>query len=185
MKSVCICSSQRFKTEVEEFAKKLRELGAPVVFEPNFKRHRKEMIEKPESERLQSKSYAEKVPGYVYEHFNKLRKADVCYVYNKEGYAGINTTLEIGFAHALDMLIYAYNPELKPEEGGEICREILFTEIIKTPEELFHKLSASHIESNTEIYDKVEELKEDLVKITEMVAMLYEHLGCPENGGGE
>lgn len=180
MKSVCICSSQRFKAEVEEFSKCLKELGAPVVFEPNFKRHRKDMIEKPEAERLQSKTYAGKVPAYVYEHFNKLRKADVCYVYNKDGYAGINTTLEIGFAHALDRLIYAYSPELEPEEGGEICRDILFTEIVTTPEELFHKLSAFRSESGDEIYNEVKQLKEEINYMRVIVETLQNHL-VPEN----
>ena len=136
MRSVCICGSQRYKDEIRILAKRLRELGVPIVFEPNFERHRKEMINKPEEERLESKSYRDKVPGMVYEHFERLRKADVCYVYNKDGYIGVNTTLEIGFAHARDMIIYALQAE-----PIEICRDILFTEIIETPEELVKRLT--------------------------------------------
>lgn len=177
MKSVCICASQRFKGEVEEFANRLRGLGVPVVFQPNFKHHRKEMIEKPEAERLQSKSYAAKVPGFVFEHFNKLRKSDVCYVFNKDGYAGVNTTLEIGFAHGRDMIIYSYEPELATEDGGEPCRDILFTDIIKTPEELFHKLSATDADGNSDLTNQFKDLKEGLSDVTSGIKSLQKHLG--------
>lgn len=139
MKSVCICASQRFKKEVEEFADRLEELGV-MVFRPNFRYHRREMIGKEEAERLQSRSYRERVPALVHEHFNKLRKADVCFVFNPGGYVGVNTTLEIGFAHGRDMVIYALEPEKDVEEGGELCRQLLYTEIVSTPEKLAEKL---------------------------------------------
>lgn len=140
MKSVVICGSQRYKDEIKKFADKLRELGVPIVFEPNFERQRKKMLLAKESERLQVKSYRDKVPAMVHEHFDRIRKADVCYVYNKEGYLGINTTLELGFAHGKNMVIYALQPEKPIEHGGEICRDILFTEIIDKPEELVKRL---------------------------------------------
>lgn len=140
MKSVVICGSQRYKDEIKKFADKLRELGVPIVFEPNFERQRKKMLLAKESERLQVKSYRDKVPAMVHEHFDRIRKADVCYVYNKEGYLGINTTLELGFAHGKNMVIYALQPEKPIEHGGEICRDILFTEIIDKPEELMKRL---------------------------------------------
>jgi len=140
MKSVCICGSQRYKEEIEAFSEKLRKLGVPIVFEPNFRRHRKKMIVKEEKFRLLSKPYRDKIPGMVYEHFNRLRKADICYVYNKGGYLGVNTTLELGFAHGKNMVIYALEPERPIKDGGEICRDILFTEIIDTPEELVKRL---------------------------------------------
>jgi len=140
MRSVVICGSQRFKDEIAAFANDLRELGVPVVFEPNFRRQRKEMLTKDEKDRLKSQSYRERVPAMVHEHFNRIRKADVCYIYNKGGYLGINTTLELGFAHGKNMVIYALEPEKSVEEGGEICRDILFTEIIDSPEELVKRL---------------------------------------------
>lgn len=112
----------------------------PIVFEPNFNRHSRKMIEKEEKERLKSKSYRDKIPALVHEHFDRIRKADICYVYNKKGYVGVNTTLEIGFAHGKNMVIYALEPERPIEFGGEVCRDILFTEIVTTPEELFKRL---------------------------------------------
>lgn len=140
MKSVVICGSQRYREEIRSFAGRLRKLGVPVVFEPNFERQRKAMLTKAEKERLASKSYRDRVPALVHEHFDRIRKADVCYIYNKQGYLGVNTTLELGFAHGKNMVIYALEPEKPIEHGGEICRDILFTEIINKPEELVKRL---------------------------------------------
>lgn len=140
MKSVCICGSQRYKDEIKTFAAKLRKLGVPIVFEPNFERHRKKMVMKEERLRLRSKTYRDKVPAMVHQHFDRLRKADICYVYNKTGYLGVNTTLELGFAHGKNMVIYALEPEKPMAQGGEICRDILFTEIVDSPEELVKRL---------------------------------------------
>lgn len=140
MKSVVICGSQRYKDEIRDFSSKLRRLGVPLVFEPNFERQRTKMLAKKESDRLKVKSYRDRVPAMVHEHFDRIRKSDVCYIYNKKGYLGINTTLELGFAHGKNMVIYALEPEPAIESGGEICRDILFTEIIDTPEELAKRL---------------------------------------------
>lgn len=141
MKSVVICGSQRYKEEIQEFSKELHRLGCPIVFEPNFVRQRKKMLAKKESARLQVKSYRDRVPAMVHEHFDRIRKADVCYVYNKNGYLGVNTTLELGFAHGKNMVIYALEPERPVEDGGEICRDILFTEIVTTPGDLISRLA--------------------------------------------
>lgn len=140
MKSVVICGSQRFKDEIKDFAKKLHKFGIPIVFEPNFERQRRKMLVKDEKDRLASRSYRDRVPAMVHEHFDRIRKADICYVYNKGGYLGVNTTLELGFAHGLNRIIYALEPEKLIENGGEICRDILFTEIVETPEELVRRL---------------------------------------------
>ncbi len=119
----------------------LKEMGVPVVFEPNFERQDKDFTQKEERERLRSRSYRAAVPAMVHAHFERIRKADVCYIYNKEGYLGVNTTLEVGYAHGKGMIIYAFETEQPYEEGGEICRDILFTEIIKTPVELVKRLA--------------------------------------------
>lgn len=141
MKSVVLCGSQRYKEEIQEFARKLRKLGCPVVFEPNFVRQRRKTLHKDEKDRLQIKAYRNRVPAMVHEHFDRIRKSDVCYVYNKGGYLGVNTTLELGFAHGLNRIIYAFEPEKAIEFGGEVCRDILFTEIINTPEGLIKRLA--------------------------------------------
>lgn len=137
MKSVVICGSQRFNDEINHFAARLRKLGASQVFTPNFKYARKNFLESDERDRLQSRTYRKQLSAFVLEHFDRIRKADICFVYNKDGYLGVNTTLEIGFAHGREMVIYSLERESDAEEGGEICREILFSEVVGTPEELY------------------------------------------------
>lgn len=141
MKSVVICGSQRYKEEIRGFVDSLKEMGVAVVFEPNFERQDKGFTQKEEKERLRSRSYRAAVPAMVHAHFERIRKADVCYIYNKDGYLGVNTTLEVGYAHGKGMIIYAFETEQPYEEGGEICRDILFTEIVKTPVELVKRLA--------------------------------------------
>ena len=141
MKSVVICSSQRFSDEVNQFSARLKKLGVPVVFIPNFKNRKKSFANLDEKDRLaSSKSYRDKVPMLAFQHFDRIRRADVCFIFNKDGYLGVNTTLELGFAHGRDMVIYALEPERPGPEGGEPCRDIIFTEVVTTPEELFEKL---------------------------------------------
>jgi len=141
MKSIVICGSQRYKDEIREFVDSLKKSGVPIVFEPNFEDQSSDFVKKEEKERLQDESYRSQVPAMVHAHFEKIRKADVCYVYNKDGYLGVNTTLELGYAHGKGMVIYALETEQPYEDGGEICRDILFTEIVKTPEDLVKRLA--------------------------------------------
>ena len=89
MKSVVICGSQRFKEEIETFAKLLERQGIPAVFRPEFKDRTFEMANKPESERLQNDEYKVRIPGLVHAHLQRIREADVCFLYNKNGYLNI------------------------------------------------------------------------------------------------
>ena len=127
MKAVVICGSQRYKDEIRKFVDDLKKLGAPIVFEPNFERRKLGFAQKDERERLQSKAYRAHVPAAVHAHFERIRKADICYIYNKDGYLGINTTLEIGYAHHKKKKIYFLNPV--PEQKY-IIDEILTVEPI-------------------------------------------------------
>src|SRR3989344_4895373 len=106
MKSVVFCSSQRFKKEMSEFIAELRHVAKdkgmhPVVLEPNFGETEERLGVFHEKERLNDASYKETVAGKVYDHlFRKVRVADVCFVFNKDGYLGVNTTGEL-FAAAV------------------------------------------------------------------------------------
>lgn len=128
MKSVVICGSRRFKKEMREFAQKLKKAGV-VVFEPFLHEG------KDEWSRLSVEYKKYVVLGLTLDHFYKIRMADVVYVYNQNGYSGNSTTLEIGCAVALGKPIYAYSGE-----DEEICRLVLFQEIVGTPQELIEKL---------------------------------------------
>lgn len=79
MKTVTICSSNKFALEAEKFGKKLQKLGANVLV-PHFYTknyggvdnvldHNKKFI----------------AMGLTHDHFNKIRKSDVVFMYNKGG----------------------------------------------------------------------------------------------------
>ena len=127
MKSVVICGSRRFKTEVRKFGAELRKLCV-TVYEPYHHSGQDEWTKLP-------KDYQAFVAlGLTHDHFYKIRMADAVFIYNKGGYAGSSTTLEIGFAVALGKPIYAFAAD------SELCRHTLFREVISTPQELQKRL---------------------------------------------
>jgi len=128
MKSVVICGSRRFKKEIKEFANKLIKAGV-VVFSPYLHEG------KDEWDKLSSQYKKFTALGLTHDHFYKIRMADVVFVYNKDGYAGVSTTLEIGYAVALGKPIYGLS-----DKDEELCRVTLFREAIKTPKKLIDKL---------------------------------------------
>ena len=77
MKSVVLCGSRRFKPEIREFAKKLREKGVNV-FEPHLTNF--------EWNKLPADSSDFVALGLTHDHFYKIRMADVVFLYNKDGY---------------------------------------------------------------------------------------------------
>lgn len=129
MKSVVLCGSRRFKKEIREFASKLKRFEV-VVYEPILF----------DSNEDTSISVSEKIKylrrcGVTLHHFAQIRKADICFIYNKEGYIGVSTTLEMGFAAACDKPIYALE-----KDTADPPRGVLIDEIIPTAEELLKKL---------------------------------------------
>lgn len=127
MKSVVICGSRRFKPEIRKFEEELRNQGV-VVFSPILNTNRN--IDKLSSD---LKRYA--FLGLTWHHFEFIRKADVVFFYNKNGYIGNSGTLELGAAAALGKPIYALE-----EDKTESCRAVLIDGIVKTPAQLIEKL---------------------------------------------
>lgn len=127
MKSVVICGSRRFEKEIRKFGKELRRLGV-VVYEPFLNKNRNIDTLSPDL-----KKFA--FLGLALHHFNLIKKAEVVYIYNKGGYIGVSTTLELGYSVALGKPIYSFN-----EGGGEPARDFLLEDIVKTPKELIKKL---------------------------------------------
>jgi len=125
MKSVTICSSNRFADEAEKFAKKLEKLGVNVLI-PHFYTKNYGGVDNVEGH---NKKFI--AMGLTHDHFYKIRKSDVVFMFNKEGYSGNSTTLELGYAVALGKPIYALS-----NKDIETCRDILFQGYAKTPEEL-------------------------------------------------
>lgn len=122
---VTICGSNRFAEKTLEFGHELEKLGL-IVYVPHFNTHTVgDLGEVDETNR----QYI--TMGLTHDHFMKIRQADVVFIYNQDGYIGNSTTLELGFATALDKPVYALSPDT-----DEVCRNILFRGICKTPEEL-------------------------------------------------
>jgi hypothetical protein len=127
MKSVVICGSRRFRPEIREFASRLKSFGV-TVYEPYLHSGDKEW------ESL-SEDYKRFVAlGLTHDHFYKITMADVVFVFNKDGYSGVSTTLEIGYAVGVGKPIYALT------EDKELSRHVLFRGFVSEPEELFKKL---------------------------------------------
>lgn len=127
MKSVVICGSRRFKKEIRKFTARLKKAGI-VVYEPILN-------DDPKINKLPAHFKRFAFLGLTHHQFSFIRKADVAYFYNKNGYLGNSSTLELGFAEALGKPIYVFS-----EDNEEPCRNVLFDEIVKTPKELIKKL---------------------------------------------
>ncbi len=124
MKSVTICGSGKFKEEARKFASDLKKLGV-VVYVPHFFNEDKDW------ENLSLEQSNMIAIGLTHDHFNKIRMGDITFIYNKDGYSGNSTTLEIGYARALGKPIYAL-----AHDTSEICRDVLFQGIITSTREL-------------------------------------------------
>jgi len=130
MKSVVICASKKYKEEVQKFVDRLRDLGV-IVYDPNINKPTDEEDHDFRDEHTRNMVFL----GLTLEHFRKERKADVCFIYNQNDYMGVSTTLELGYAVALDMPIYALSPRT-----GDPCRDALIDAVCETPEELIKYL---------------------------------------------
>lgn len=129
MRSVAICGSRRFREGIRKFAKGLKEKGV-VIYEPILF----------ESKDDSSISLSEDVKylrrcGVTFHHLAQIKKADVCFFYNKGGYMGYSTSVELGAAAALDKPIYALE-----EDTDDPPRGILIDEVIPTVQVLIERL---------------------------------------------
>lgn len=119
-RSVVVCASKRYREEVKQFCDDLESTGI-VVYRPN--------IQEPifEHETILSPHVTTTIfRGLTLEHFDLIRKADVCFIYNKDEYVGVSVTLEIGVANALGKPIYALNART-----GDPCRDALINRVVE------------------------------------------------------
>ncbi len=152
MKSVVFCSSQRFKYELESFIEKLKLLAKErnthiVIFDPAFEDRPKEFLNQHEKDRLTDAFYRATVAGKVYDHlFRKVRVADICFIFNKDGYLGANTAGELFAAAALGKTIYSlHDKTLMGHYPLDLYEEPsprkLIHEVVTTPEALLDRLT--------------------------------------------
>lgn len=118
-RSVVICGSKRHATAMADLASRLRSHGV-LVFEPNLAQP---LMEAPPSELGHVERMAFK--GLTLEHFEWVRRADLCLVYNPDDYCGVSVSLEMGFAFALGKTILATNPHT-----GDPCRDALIDFVV-------------------------------------------------------
>lgn len=118
-----------------------------VVFDPEFEDHHSDDFRNQhEKDRLQNPMYRATVAGKVYDHlFRKVRVADVCFIYNKDGYVGANTSGELFAAAALGKTIYSLDDKtLMGNYPHDLYEEPsprkLIHEVVPTPEELLKRL---------------------------------------------
>lgn len=114
MRSVVVCGSKRYLKEIASFCAELESVGV-LVFEPNFKEPLPENIDLG-SENLKNTVFK----GLTLEHFDWIRKADVCFIFNKDDYTGVSVTLEMAYASALGKPIFALS-----NKTGDPCRDSL------------------------------------------------------------
>ncbi len=125
MKSVVVCGSKRYKDEIAKFCADLEKLGV-MVFAPSFDEAM------PEDVFIHSDYVTGKIfKGLTLEHFDWIRKAEVCYVYNKADYVGVSVTMEMAYASALSKPVFAMSATT-----GEPCRDSMIDKVIKTPKTL-------------------------------------------------
>lgn len=125
MKSVVVCGSKRYKDEIATFCAQLEKLGV-LVFEPSFDEAM------PEDVFIHSDYVTSKLfKGLTLEHFDWIRKAEVCFLYNKADYVGVSVTLEMAYAAALGKPIFALSAKT-----GDPCRDALIDKLVQTPKAL-------------------------------------------------
>lgn len=124
---IVICGSRKYYDEIREAGAKLKEAGF-IVFEPFLNRDTGIM-------NLSKNLKAYAFTGLTLHHFDLIRKSDICLIYNKDGYIGNSVTMELGYAVACALPIYAIE-----EDKDEPCRSVLFDFIVKDIDTLIKDL---------------------------------------------
>jgi len=126
VKSVVVCGSKKYIKEIDKFCRELTRLGV-LVFEPSFNDPPYSEDTKLNSDFVTNKFFK----GLTLEHFDWVRKAEVCFVFNKDDYAGMSVAMEMAFATALGKPFFALI-----SKSGDPCRDSLIDKVIKTPKAL-------------------------------------------------
>lgn len=109
MKTIIVCCSLRFLDTVKEEAKVLRAHGIGVETP---------MVSmKGVYDTLDASTRHYLAAGMTFTHFQRIREADVVWVYNPGGYIGTSVTMEMAFATALGKPIYVLEPDTDDSRG--------------------------------------------------------------------
>lgn len=116
MKTIAICSSMQFRTEIVAVKQQLEELGWQV-FTPELSEKSEDYNQlSPEEQRAAKRTF-------ITNHFDRINKSDAILVLNYDkrgiaGYIGANTLMEIGVACSMNKDIYILH-----ELGEQGCAE--------------------------------------------------------------
>lgn len=125
MKSVVVCGSKRYKDAIAAFCVELEKQNI-IVFEPNFKEPLPENVDLG-SDNLKSIVFK----GLTYEHFDWIRKADICFIFNEKDYAGVSVSMEMAYAAALGKPVFALSAST-----GDPCRDALIDKVFPDAQSL-------------------------------------------------
>ncbi|MCR5729859.1 MAG: nucleoside 2-deoxyribosyltransferase domain-containing protein [Ruminococcus sp.] len=64
--------------------------------------------------------------GATHAHLNRIKKSDICIMANFDGYLGVGSSIELGYAAALGKFIIAL------QHDQELAREALFDFVLET-----------------------------------------------------
>lgn len=121
MAIITACGSGKNKELIHLLCKKLEEKGHIVLTPPlhNIGKYAENMDL--EGEILLWK-------GATFAHFNRIKTADVCIIVNPNGYIGVGSTLELGYAVSLGKLVISL------QHDNELARESLFDIVLECEE---------------------------------------------------
>ena len=117
-----------------------------TVLVPNFENSESHLSHLSEKERMRDNGYRATVAGKVYDHlFRKVNVADVCFIFNKNGYIGANTNGELFAAAMAGKLIYSLESEIKMGDYPDGLYEEpsprkLVHEVVSAPQDLLNRL---------------------------------------------
>lgn len=151
VKKIVFCSSQRFRPELISFIKKVKELIKEnnlsfLILEPDFDELPTEFLNLPEKERLKNNEYRKKLIWDASNHlFKRVKIADIVFIFNKDGYVGVNTSGELFAAAVLGKKIYALEEKiLMGRYPDDLYEEpfvsFLISAVTSTPEEFIERI---------------------------------------------
>ena len=121
MAIITTCGSGKNKELIHSLCKKLEDKGHIVLTPPlhNIDKYASGMD-------LEGETLLWK--GATFAHFNRIKTANVCIIVNPQGYLGVGSTMELGYAAALGKLIIAL------QHDEELARESLFDIVLECEE---------------------------------------------------
>ena len=118
MKTITICGSMKFFSEITQLKKELENLGF-TVFTPNEEGSSTDYL------KLNKKEQADLKQGFIDAHIDKITKSDAILIANytkgeMKDYIGANTFLEMAFAYILKKKIFLVNSIPEQQNTVEI-----------------------------------------------------------------